>query len=321
MQLIIKPTAACNFNCSFCSAHEMNIKTESLDKVDGKIVDYIHHLQPDGIIITGGDPLCVNPEYYYHMREESNTTIAITTNLKDFYLHPEKWKALFQEEWFFVGTSFQYGSGRMWDSHTPFTEDKFVEVMNLFGELVPNKNLPSFIAVIGRDNEDRAIDHVLLAKRLGARAKLNNMLPVGKSTEWYPRYKLYQIYLKIIEMGLDRYEAYCCTRNQDICPKNMSNQCSKSIRSCYVDYDDKLHIGICDDMLAEGYELSYEDAYNPTHRLVDPKEFIHDKCAYCRLCMLCNGCNLHRMYAKTDPKYCEEMKKLEEPLLNTGWAI
>lgn len=321
MQLIIKPTAKCNFNCTFCSAHEMNIECGPSDRVNEKIMDLINHLSPNNIIVTGGDPLCMDPEYYYHLREVSNSTISVTTNLKDFYIHPDKWKNLFMEDWFYVGTSFQYGNGRMWDSTTVFTEEKFIDVMNKFKEFIPNKSLPPFITVIGYDNEDRAIDHVLLAKRLNTCTKMNNLLPVGKSSEWYPRYKIYQIYLKIIDEGLDEYEAYCKTRMQDICPKNMSNKCSNGIRSCYVDRDNNLHVGICDDLLAEGHELGYDDSYHPKYKPVDPKVFIHEKCAYCQLCMLCNGCNLHRIYAKRDPNYCSEMKKLEEPLIKAGWAL
>ena len=61
-QLIIKPTSACNFNCSFCSAKLLNIPIHN--KVPDKIKDYINNYKPTNIIITGGEPL-MNPRSYF----------------------------------------------------------------------------------------------------------------------------------------------------------------------------------------------------------------------------------------------------------------
>ena len=40
-----------------------------------------------------------------------------------------------------------------------------------------------------------------LAKRLGIKLKLNQCLPLGLSKDYYPRYKLLEQYLKVIDNG------------------------------------------------------------------------------------------------------------------------
>jgi len=124
MELIIKPTGICNFACSFCSAGYLPIIEKRLSRVPEKIIDVIRTTEPTNLIVTGGDALMVEPEYYYHLHEITDCQISITTNLKDFYLHPEKWIKLFKEDWFGITTSFQYGSGRKWDKDTIYTEDR-----------------------------------------------------------------------------------------------------------------------------------------------------------------------------------------------------
>ena len=46
-QLIIKPTSACNFNCTFCSARFLDIPIH--DKVPESLKDYICKLKPTNI--------------------------------------------------------------------------------------------------------------------------------------------------------------------------------------------------------------------------------------------------------------------------------
>lgn len=325
MDLIIKPTGRCNFNCTFCSASELRTGEDPCH-VHQKMKEYIEEVKPQSIIITGGDPLMMEPSFYYELREivGNKVNLSATTNMKNFYLHPDKWKELLSEDWFSITTSFQYGNGRMWDKNTVYDEELFIKVMNKYHECVPNKPLPSFISVIGYDNEQYAVDHVRLAKRLGTVAKLNAVLPVGRGSQWYPRYKMYQIYLDIIDVhGLEEYEANCIERYFSKCPKNNCNTCNYHIRCCYIGTDDELHVGVCDEMIAIGEEITDDDRKYCRNEIrpVNPNEFITPQCSYCQLCMLCNGCNLNRKYAKTDPNYCDEMKKLEDRIVATGWAL
>jgi MoaA/NifB/PqqE/SkfB family radical SAM enzyme len=325
MNLIIKPTGRCNFACKFCSANGLQIQHPENNKVPDQIKEFILKLKPKVIIITGGEPLTVAPEYYYDMHHlVPDATISATTNLKDFYYNPEKWAPLFKEKWFGVGTSFNYGDSRMWDVNTVYTEEMFRSVMDKWIQYVSD-NVPGFIAVIDESNEDRILDHVYLAKEYNTQAKINNAIGVGRQGKTYPRYKIFQAYLDIIDKGLDQWEYYCSTRQSMECPRNIQHFCNTSIRCCYIGCDDKLHVGICDEQVSMGHELPEDlqvpKSIYPEYNILKPEECITDKCMYCELYSLCNGCNTNRQEAKKDPNYCGEMKKLEKRIIETGWAL
>lgn len=324
MTLIIKPTGLCNFDCKFCSAHGLDIYHPSDGKVPDTIKQLVEDLDPHMIVVTGGEPLMVNPDYYYELHDITNCKISMTSNMKDFYDNPNKWALLFKEEWFGLATSFNYGETRMWDRNTVYTEDMFIKVMDKYREYV-SEQLPMFLAVIDWGNEDKVIDHVLLAKRLGTQVKLNNAVGVGRQSKTYPRYKMFQHYLKIIDMGLSKYEAYCSGRDIDECPRNVNHFCSTAIRCCYMDNNGKLHVGICDEQLSLGHEIPKElivpDSKNPVTEIVNVEDMISPECMYCELYSLCNSCRNNREAAKQDPIYCEEMKKLESQIIETGWLL
>ena len=67
MDLIIKPTELCNFRCTFCSStHITEDKTAQLD------LEYVYAFLkrfPDTktIIVNGGDPLMIDPQYYWDL--------------------------------------------------------------------------------------------------------------------------------------------------------------------------------------------------------------------------------------------------------------
>lgn len=322
MELIIKPTGRCNFNCKFCSASNMNIHHPVDNKVPEKIANLIKENEPNCIIVTGGEPLMVDPDYYYDLHSISNVGISITSNLKDFYINPEKWVKLFNEEWFNITTSFNYGNGRMWDSKTVYTEDLFLKVLDKFKKYI-NKPIPTFIAVIDYDNESTVFDHVYLAKKLGTCVKLNNAIGVGKQSVSYPRYKMYRHYLDILKEGLGDYEINCLERNTPKCPKNINMLCESVIRCCYINNEGDLKVGTCDEQVAFGNFLSDEKISCKTviPTKINIKDFIKPECAYCELFRLCNGCNTNRHIAKLDPNYCIEMKKLEQEIIDAGWKL
>lgn len=324
MTLIIKPTGLCNFNCKFCSADGLDICNPSDGKVPEQIKQLVKDLQPHLIVITGGEPLMVNPDYYYELHDISGCRISMTTNLKDFYNNPHKWELLFKEDWLGIATSFNYGDTRMWDPNTVYSEEMFIKVMDKYREYVEDQ-IPMFIAVIDWGNEDKVIDHVLLAKRLGTQVKLNNAVGVGKQSKTYPRYKMFQHYLKIIDMGLEKYESYCSSRDVDECPRNVNHFCATAIRCCYVDNKGKLHVGICDEQLSLGHEIPEDlivpSSKNPTSEILTPDKFIKPECPYCELFSLCNSCRNNRDAAMLDPIYCDEMKKLKSKIIETGWAL
>lgn len=320
MELIIKPTARCDFNCKFCSAYGMDIRHPTGGHVPTAICDLINKLKPRCIIVTGGEPLTVDPKYYYELHAIGNCPICPTSNLKDFYVNPEKWVDLFKEAWFHLTTSFNYGDTRRWNASTPYTEGMFLDVVNSY-KLRVGKNIDSFIAVIDESNEDMAMKHIDLAKRLKCKVRLNGAIAAGKQGKTYPRYKMMRIYLDIIKAGLDEYECNCSERTIGKCPWNINLRCQDSIRCCYVDSSDKLHVGTCDERLSLGIEL-LEDKIIPNCEscgTIAPDEFIKPECAYCELCRICNGCNTMREESKKDPNFCDEMKKLEDEIIASRW--
>ena len=89
MELIIKPTELCNFKCTFCSSTKLvEDKASTLDLQH--VFDFLKRFpNTNTIIVNGGDPLMVKPEYYFEILkyiEEHNliTTLGLTTNLWAF---------------------------------------------------------------------------------------------------------------------------------------------------------------------------------------------------------------------------------------------
>lgn len=305
MQLIIKPTSKCNFNCNFCSAKLLNIKHS--DKVPEVLKNYINELKPSELIITGGEPLMMKKEYFEELLSLGNWNLSLTSNLGMFCKYPDYWTPLLRNKRIGLITSFQYGNNRI-DEKDVYTEDKFIKTIELFNDKVGYK--PNFISVMSEENEDRAIDHVLLAKKLGIKCKLNGVMPMGLSKSYYPRYKMMSIYIQIMKMGLGEYELNCCERKLGKCNFNTFLTCDKNIRACYVDNNNVLHKSFCEDMISEGVEIETNDM-----------EVISEKCYSCRLCRICNGCMKNRLNAKNTPLYCEKMKEMEDDIINLGWSI
>lgn len=320
MELIIKPTGRCNFNCTFCSSHELNI-THPGKHVPDKIKELIDNLKPGHIIVTGGEPLTIDPDYYWELQEYSGAHVGFTTNLKDFYLHPEKWTDMFRDAHFGVITSFNYGDCRMWDPQTVFTEEMF---RDLYEKFITATDLPflQFIAVIDYDNEDRFMDHVLLAKDLRTQVKLNPAGKIGLQGYNYPKYKMIRGYLDIIKAGLGEYEMTCCERKKGTCAFNTNFLCNTGIRCCYVDPEGNLHYGICDDEVSDGHELPMDEFPLITKpKLPAREEWVSENCETCDLFRFCNGCNSYRRRAKDFPEHCEEMLKMKDELIEVGWLI
>jgi sulfatase maturation enzyme AslB (radical SAM superfamily) len=321
MELIIKPTVKCNFNCKFCAASELDID-HTPGHVPNQIKDVISILKPDGLIITGGEPLCCDPEYYEELLTLCDCNITFTTNLKDFWLHPDKWIPLFRNKRISIGTSFNYGNTRCWDKDTVYTEDMFKNVMKLFKDNMGY--VPSFIAVINEDNEDTYLQHVMLAKELGTYCRLNNALKMGRQGSGYPRYKVFKMWIDIINRGLGKYEQNCLERSYGRCPINVGMMCESAIRTIYVDSNQNVHYSNCEDKLNrnDGAEIPIDltrPIQEPTVLSYD--EAISMKCLSCELFNICNSCTTNRDGAKEDPEYCNEMLKLKDDIIRLGWKL
>jgi len=323
MTFIIKPTSRCNFACSFCSAKFLKIK--EYQKVPEIIKEKIRFLNDDWINVTGGEPLMMEPSYFEDLLTviKPSGRIALTSNLKAFYQNPDKWTPLFKNKRIIVCTSFQYGPGRKWDKNTIYTEEKFIEVMNLFREKVGYT--PAFIAVISKDNEDRAIDHLYLAKKLNTTCKLNPVHSFGASTEWYPRYKYLDLLNKIKELELEDYTAEDFKEIENgNCNFNTNLWCESTNRAIWLDENDNLVYGTCEDLLASGlYPLdpTKDRTFRKEEVPVDPNDYINQNCINCELCRMCNGCKINRTCAKKDPDYCKEMLARLEMIKKNKWRL
>lgn len=318
MDLVIKISDKCNFACDFCSSNMIATSHEDLEL--SKVIEFLEeHDDVRNIIVNGGDPLCVSPAWYYklltwmdnHNRRDIN--ISFTTNLWDFYIHPEKWVDLFKNE-ISVCTSFQYGNERKLATGEVFTEDMFRKIYEMFMNKIgyPLK----FIAVINDNNESTWKDTVLLAKDLGTKCRLNPALRSGKTKKPYSFVKMVDIWLKIIEEGLDDYEDNCkllrAAYAQQVTECPFNSFCHESIRCMSPDGSVHTCPAIADDIIT-----GVDKAYLENSGVMRPFKDItlKSECYGCNNFHICNSCtkriiDIHDMGEEYLAKHCEGMKAL-----------
>lgn len=328
MELIIKPTGICNFNCEFCSA--ANIKTFlSINKVPYEIEEIIKYMKPTSVIITGGEPLCVNPEYYENLLSITNCNISLTTNLKDFANNPNKWKDILNHKRIKIMTSFQYGNKRKWNKNNIYDEQSFLCVVEMCRKYL--NITPAFISVIDNENEIYAMNHVYLAERLNTQCRLNNAYKTGRQSHYYPYYKIFKLWINIIKEGYEDYVINCIEREKGNCGINSNLMCQSSIRAIYLDENRKIIYSNCEEVLNLGLKNYYindikkdidinNGSYLKTN--IEINDLIHKKCLYCELNRICNGCKIQRHMIKNySPEHCENMIKLKDDILKHGWKL
>lgn len=309
MELIIKPTEKCNFKCTFCSStHITDEKSTELD------LNYVYRFlerypETNTIIVNGGDPLMMDPSYYWKLIEHldsinSKATISFTTNLWPFYKNPNKWKDLFVHTRMGISTSFQYGGGRLKGDLTEFTEEDFWKCSNAMLEHCGYR--PDFIAVITDENEKDAIKNVELAKRMDVECKLNYALSSGPPVKFkniimgqegkpYLLGKIYEIYVRIWELGLYPWEYNTKQMMQRLqgfgttCPQN--RDCDSGIRTLQPSGDYYSCGAFGDDRL---YSIDFEKEM--TGPKIYPIKFqpelqsLKQSCFTCPMFSICNGC-------------------------------
>lgn len=320
MDLVIKISDKCNFKCDFCSSNMIAANHNDLPlwKVTSYIVD---HPQVRNIIVNGGDPLCVDPEWYWNLlywleETKRDINISFTTNLWDFYKHPEKWEELFKEH-ISVCTSFQYGDGRKLATGEVFTEDMFVEIFNMFEERIGYKL--KFIAVQNHKNASYALATVELAKRLGTTCRINPALKSGRTEFPYPFHLIMRTWLDIIDAGLGEYEDNCkllkdvWAGNDTECPFNSRCHDSEFGIRC-MSPDGSVHIcpAIADDIM-KGIDEAYVDGSGKKIPFKDI--LIKAECATCKNFKLCNSCkkriiDIHSMGESYLNDHCTHMKAM-----------
>lgn len=340
MDLIIKPTEKCNFKCTFCSStHITDDKSVELDHA--QIFQFLERYpETNTIIVNGGDPLMMQPEYYWKIinwLDERNykTSISFTSNLWPFYKNPEKWKDLFTHQRMGVTTSFQYGGGRLKGDLSEFSEEDFWNVSDAMFKHCGYR--PDFISVITEENEHLAIKNVELAKLMGVECKLNYAFSSGPPVQFkgitighqgkpYLLAKIYEIYIEIWKRGLAPWEfntkqmmkrlkgqATCCPQNRECDGGIRTLQPSGDYYSCGAFGDDRQY----------PIDFQAEMAGATIHPLRHEFDLqtMTDNCYGCPMFEICNGCKKtikdHKDYGLTE-RHCTKMKTLAQDIINAN---
>jgi radical SAM protein with 4Fe4S-binding SPASM domain len=309
MDLIIKPTERCNFKCTFCSSTKIT-DDKSLELDHQYIFDFLKRFpETNTIIVNGGDPLMMQPDYYWKIIDHldqigSTATISFTTNLWPFYKNPSKWKELFNHPRMGITTSFQYGGGRLKGDLTEFTEEDFWLTSDAMLEHCGYR--PQFISVITEENEHLAIKNVELAKKMNVECKLNYAMSSGPPVKFknitmghegqpYLLAKIYEIYVQIWQAGLTEWEyntKQMVKRLQGYgttCPQN--RKCDSGIRTLQPSGDYYSCGAFGDD---RQYPISFEKEM--TGDKILPISFqpelhsLKQSCYTCPMFEICNGC-------------------------------
>lgn len=298
MDLIIKPTEVCNFKCTFCSSTQ--ISEEHTTRLDlNKIFAFLKRFpETRTIIVNGGDPLMMEPAYYWKIidyldRNDLPATISLTTNLWPFFVKPKKWEELFLHPRIGVATSFQYGSGRLKGDYSVFTEEDFWGVSDMMLERIGYR--PSFIAVITEENEDSVIETVELAKKMDVVCKVNYAMASGDQDKPYRLSKIYEKYVDIWKAGLHPWEHNTqqmmkrLKGEPTICPQ--SRNCDEGIRTIQPE-GDYYSCGAFGDDKDKAIDFQHEMKGGFVTPLQNDMELLSLKqaCFTCPMFEICNGC-------------------------------
>lgn len=340
MDLIIKPTEKCNFKCTFCSSTHIT-EDKTLELNHQYIFDFLkRYPETKTIIVNGGDPLMMDPDYYWKIIEhldiiKSDATISFTSNLWPFYKNPNKWKELFNHPRLGITTSFQYGGGRLKGDLSEFTEEDFWKCSDAMLEHCGYR--PSFISVITDENEKDAIKNVELAKRMGVECKLNyafssgppvkfKNIVMGQEGKPYLLANIYEIYVEIWKRGLTEWEyntKQMVKRLRGVgttCPQN--RDCDSGIRTLQPSGDYYSCGAFGDD---REYSINFKEEMNgpkvfPIKNIVE-LQTMTDSCYECPMFEICNGCKKtikdHKIY-NIATAHCKKMKTLAPDILTAN---
>ena len=345
MDLIIKPTEKCNFKCTFCSS--TMIADQKTDELELERIRRFVQRFPDTntIIVNGGDPLMMSPDYYWKMieildEEESHASISMTTNLWPFLVKPKKWAPLFNHERVGINTSFQYGGGRLKGDFTEFTEEDFWRCSDAMLEYVGYR--PDFIAVITEENEHDAIRNVELAYKMsegqepvgglegmrdektGVECKLNYAMASGDQDAPYVKSKIYEKYVEIHKLGLMPWEfntkqmAKRLRTQTTTCPQNRT--CDSGIRTLQPSGDYYSCGAFGDDREKPiNFELEMNGKFFTPLRKSPELHSLKQSCYSCPMFDICNGCyktvkDLKQHNLVED--HCKRMKGIAQDIID-----
>lgn len=306
--LIVKIDERCNFKCTFCSS--TNIQGDAPNLEIESIYRYLERFpRTPVIIVNGGDPLMVDPDYYRkllaHLDEKGyQTEVSFTSNLWAFYKKPEKWLDIFKHPRVHVATSFQYGNARLKGDLTPYTEQEFWAVSDMFLEKVGYR--PEFIAVITKENEHTVLDTVRLAQKMGVVCKVNYAMASGTKTTFkgitignedstYVLADIYEKYVEIHEAGLTKWEHNTEVMTTRLlgglsgCPQG--RHCDSSIRALQPGNKYYSCGSFGDDGLYQiDFEKEMAGEFIKPLRGQPELQSLKQSCYACPMFEICNGC-------------------------------
>lgn len=330
MDLIIKPTERCNFNCTFCSSTKIT-EHDSAATLDLNLIFRFLQRFPATrtIIVNGGDPLMMPPSYYQELLDyldehDLPATLSLTTNLWPFYKAPAKWTGIFRNPRVGVGTSFQYGGGRLKGDFTEFSESDFWKCSDLMLELVGYR--PDFISVITNENRKDALRNVELAKEMGVVCKLNYAVSSGAQVTPFLKADAYELYLDVWRQGLTEWEwntqqlVRRLREETTSCP--LHSDCDREIRalqpegdyySCGAFGDDRVYSIDFEAEMAGGFERPL--------RFQPELQSMKSACYTCPMFSICNGCKKtisdYRRLGLTEA-HCKKMKTLAPEIIEAN---
>tara|TARA_B100000768_G_scaffold39913_1_gene38771 strand:- start:50934 stop:51968 length:1035 start_codon:yes stop_codon:yes gene_type:complete len=328
MDLIVKPTELCNFKCSFCSSSKITFEDNTATLDLNKIFKFLKRFpETQTIIVNGGDPLMMRPNYYWKIIEyldkhDLPASISLTTNLYPFLMKPMKWKELFNHPRVGVATSFQYGGGRLKGDYSEFTEEDFWKCSDAMLEHVGYR--PSFIAVIVEENEDTHIKTVELAKKMDVVCKVNYAMASGSQSAPYQLSKIYEKYVEIWKAGLSDWEHNTqqmmvrLRGESTVCPQTRT--CDSGIRTLQPE-GDYYSCGAFGDDLDKAIDFDYEMSGGFSTPLATDLNLMSLKnaCYTCPMFEICNGCKKtvkdlkqHNMVED----HCKHMKTLAADIIS-----
>jgi radical SAM protein with 4Fe4S-binding SPASM domain len=340
VDLILKPTAACNFKCSFCSSTHDSIQGEEQNVELERVEQFLkRYPNTTTVIVNGGDPLMMKPAYYWQILDlikqyAPGANLSFTTNLWAFYKKPEMWTELFRQPNVGVITSFQYGNKRLKGDLTPFTEEEFWKISDMMLERVGYR--PSFIAVIDSDNEHTVMDTVLLAKKMGVECKINPALSSGKPTyfkgikignagKMFTVGDIYKHYVAIHKAGLAEWEyntkqmAKRLRNSGTTCP--LASDCDSHIRA--IQPNGYYSCGAFGDDNAYPIDFDAEMKGEKFTPLASAPELfsLKDDCLECPMFLICNGCKKTTSDMKElglVEHHCRKMKTLAQDIIDAN---
>lgn len=337
MTLIIKPTLKCNFKCTFCSSTTIaddNTALLDLDQIARFLDRYPNTLT---IIVNGGDPLMVDPKYYWDLIQmlddrDLPTSISFTSNLWPFHKAPHKWKELFNHPRMGITTSFHFGDTRLKGDYSVFTLEDFWAVSDSMLEHVGYR--PDFIAVVDHNNVNRVMDMVMLAKEMGVEAKINHLLAsggevntgkvtMGSTNHMFTKGDICKTYVDIWRAGLMEHEhntkelSRVLAEGNTICP--LARTCDGHIRTLQPE-GDYYSCGAFGDDREYPIDFEYEmsGGFDTPLRNQPELQTMKYSCYDCPMFAVCNGC--YKTVADTKrlglvEHHCRTMKSIATDII------